>query len=332
MTIDDLELGLRLTKQAGWNQTESDWLRFMNLEPGGCFVGELDGCSVGTVTTCIFGRVAWIAMVLVDVNARGKGVGTRLLKYCLDYLESQMANRKSQITIRLDATPAGQPIYEKLGLVPEYKLARFEGIGPAGRQRRPRSSQPSAGGDRRRAGEPGTGMVVTKATPENLANIIEFDKLMTDTNRGKMLSKLFEEFPENIRVRCQGNRIEGFVTMRPGANAIQIGPCIARLPKGSSVGQATGRPARRTSGGPDAPGTPGWEPAMSAGRALLSDALGRCAGKPVFVDIPLDNKEAVKVAESSGLKIQRYFMRMCRGERVKDNIKALWASSGPEKG
>ena len=348
MTIDDLELGLRLTKQAGWNQTESDWLRFMNLEPGGCFVGELDGFSVGTTTTCIFGRIAWIAMVLVDVNARGKGVGTRLLKYCLDYLESQMANgksqmanRKSQITIRLDATPAGQPIYEKLGFVPEYKLARFEGTpvqhsskategtAPAGR---PRSSLPPAGRDRRRAGEPGTGAVVTRATREVFASIIEFDKRMTGTNRGKMLNKLFEEFPENIRVRCQGDRIEGFVTMRPGTNAIQIGPCIARLPRGSSVGQATGRPARRTSGGPDVPGTPGWEPAMSAGRALLSDALGRCEGKPVFVDIPLDNKEAVKVAESSGLKIQRYFMRMCRGERVKDNIKALWASSGPEKG
>jgi hypothetical protein len=285
----------------------------MNLEPGGCFVAELDGHSVGTATTCIFGRVAWIAMVLVEVNARRKGVGTRLLKYCLDYLESQMANHKMQITIRLDATPAGQPIYEKLGFVPEYKLARFEG--------QPRASSPVTGelSDERRAMSP-----VTKATPEIFANIIEFDKRMTGTNRGEMLSKLFEEFPENVRVRCHGDRIEGFVTMRPGANAIQIGPCIARLPRGSSVGQATG--------GADAPGTPGWEPEMSAGCALLSDALNRCEGKPIFVDIPLDNKEAVKVAESSGLKIQRCFMRMCRGKRVKDNIKALWASSGPEKG
>ncbi len=76
MTINDLQLGLRLTQQAGWNQTESDWLRCMNLEPEGCFVAEFDGYSGGTTATCVFDRVAWIAMVLVDKNARGKGVAT----------------------------------------------------------------------------------------------------------------------------------------------------------------------------------------------------------------------------------------------------------------
>ena len=123
MTIDDLKLGLGLTKQAGWNQTESDWLRFMNMEPTGCFVAELNRASVGTTATCVLGRVAWIAMVLVDVNARSRGVGTALLKHALNYLDERKV-----VTVRLDATPAGQPIYEKLGFAPEYGLARFEGI------------------------------------------------------------------------------------------------------------------------------------------------------------------------------------------------------------
>jgi len=211
-------------------------------------------------------------MVLVDVNARGKGVGTELLKHSLTYLEERKA-----ITIRLDATPAGQPIYEKLGFLPVYELARFEGIAPSSR----------------------TEPAVTKATPEFFARIIDFDKQMTGTDRTKMLSRLFEEFPEYIRILQHGDAITGFATMRPGANAIQIGPCIATT---------------------------------NAGPALLSDVLNRCAGEPVFVDIPLDNADAVKIAESSGLKIQRYFMRMYRGQRVKDDIKALWAGSGPEKG
>ena len=87
--------------------------------------------------------------------------------------------------------------------------------------------------------------------------------------------------------------------MRPGANAIQVGPCIAT---------------------------------KNAGLVLLSDALHRCAGKTVYVDIPTDNISSVKIAESSGLTIQRRFVRMCRGERVEDNIEAIWASSGAEKG
>jgi len=272
MTIDDVQLGLKLTRQAGWNQTESDWLRFMNLEPTGCFVAELNGSSVGTITTCLFGQVAWIAMLLVDASTRGRGVGTAMLKHSLNYLEGRKVK-----TVRLDATSAGQPIYEKLGFVPEYQLARFEGMAPSGR----------------------TGPVVTEATPEIFASIIEFDKWMTGTNRAKMLSRLFEEFPEDIHALWHGDKIEGFIITRPGANAIHIGPCVATT---------------------------------DAGSVLLSDALDRCATESVFIDIPLDNADAVRVAESGALRIQRYFMRMYRGERVKDNIKALWAGSGPEKG
>ncbi|NQT03611.1 MAG: GNAT family N-acetyltransferase [Planctomycetes bacterium] len=272
MTIDDVQLGLKLTRQAGWNQTESDWLRFMKMEPEGCFVAEFGGRSVGTTTTCILGHVAWIAMVLVDVDARGKGVGTELLKYSLNYLDKRKVK-----TVRLDATSAGQPIYEKLGFTPEYQLARFEGIAPSGKR----------------------GALVSKATPAIYVSIIEFDTQMNRTNRGKMLSRLFEDFPEDIHIIWDGGKIEGFILTRPGANAIQIGPCIATI---------------------------------DAGPVLLSDALSRCAAEPVFIDIPVDNTNAVKIAESSGLRIQRYFMRMYRGEYVKDHIQALWAGSGPEKG
>lgn len=273
MTIDDTQLGLRLTQQAGWNQIESDWLRFINLEPEGCFVAELDGYPVGTTTTCIFSQVAWIAMVLVDVNARGKGVGTTLLKHAIEFLQ----RREAVKTIRLDATPAGRRIYEKLEFAPEYELARYEGI----------------------ARWFGAGPATSNVTAKILLNIIEFDKQTTGTDRGKMLNQLFTEHPENFRVHSFGGKIGGFTSMRPGANAVQIGPCIAT---------------------------------MNSGPVLLSDALNRCAGELVFVDIPTENIEAVKIAELSGLKIQRRFMRMCRGERVKDNIRALWASSGPEKG
>lgn len=271
MTMDDLGLGLRLTQEAGWNHLESDWLRFISLGPDDCFVAELDGRAVGTTMTFISDHVAWIAMVLVEKNARGKGVGTALLKHALDYLDECKVR-----TIRLDATHLGQPIYEKLGFVPEYELVRFEGIAPSGR----------------------AGLAVTKVTPELFSDLIDFDSRMMGTNRAKMLNALFREFPENTRVLIHGTKIEGFITMHPGRKAIQIGPCTAT---------------------------------MNAGAALLSDALNRCAGKAVFVDIPTDNVHAVKVAKAGGLRIQRCFLRMYRGERIRDSINAIWASSGPEK-
>jgi hypothetical protein len=72
MTISDVQLGMKLSRQAGWNQTESDWMRFLKMEPEGCFVAELAGRSVGTTNTCVFDSTAWIAMVLVDVDFRGR--------------------------------------------------------------------------------------------------------------------------------------------------------------------------------------------------------------------------------------------------------------------
>ncbi len=127
MVPRDVPLGMRLKEQAGWNQTEADWQRCLMLQPDGCFVAERDGVAVGTVTTCIFGPIAWIAMVLVDAAVRGQGIGRTLLDHALAFLDSRDVS-----TVRLDATPLGRPLYEKRGFVEEYTLTRFEGVAPLG--------------------------------------------------------------------------------------------------------------------------------------------------------------------------------------------------------
>ena len=60
MTTADVALGVRLLGSGNWNQTEADWLRFLSLEPDGCFVAEVDGCPAGTTTTARFGPVAFL--------------------------------------------------------------------------------------------------------------------------------------------------------------------------------------------------------------------------------------------------------------------------------
>ncbi len=310
MTKDDLGLGVRLTQEAGWNHLESDWLRFFNLGSEGSFVAEFEGRAVGTTMTFISNQVAWVAMVLVEKASRGKGVGTALLKQALDDLEMREIK-----TVRLDATHLGQPLYEKLGFLPEYEVARFSGIAPQlGGSLKMDVARPSwpcfHGPEARATLRDGGAKAINRGRPmclpwattgrlPPLEDIIEFDERMTGTRRAKMLKALFEEFPGNSRVVMKDGDIEGFVTLHPGRSAIQIGPCTATL---------------------------------NAGPALLSDAFGRCAGKAVFVDIPTDHVHAVQIVEKSGLEIQRRFRRMYRGERIRDNIHAIWASSGPEKG
>ncbi len=128
MTADDIPLGMRLKTQAGWNQLPTDWRRFIELEPTGCFVAQLDGQDVGTVTTCVFDDIAWLAMMLVDDNFRGQGIGKALMNHALAYLDG-----RGVMSVRLDATPLGQPLYEKLGFVAQFQMVRFAGE-IAGRQ------------------------------------------------------------------------------------------------------------------------------------------------------------------------------------------------------
>jgi hypothetical protein len=86
---------------------------------------------------------------------------------------------------------------------------------------------------------------------------------------------------------------------RPGAIATQVGPCIAR---------------------PD------------AGSILLADALARHRGRPVIVDVPVENAAAREVVGAAGLVPRRELLRMVRGDRVDDDPAMIWASSGPEMG
>ena len=272
MTTADIPLGMRLKEQAGWNQTEADWRRFLDLEPDGCFVAEWNGAPVATTTTCILGEVAWVAMVLVDARLRRHGIGTELMQQALHFLDERNVR-----SIRLDATPLGQPVYEEHGFVPDYQLARFDGILP----------------------DHGLSAEAKPLEAQNLEAMIALDREVTGANRHKLLSSLFKSTPELFLTAGVGNDFLGYIAMRPGSRAWQIGPCIAK---------------------------------PAAAVKLLTAACRRCCGRPGFIDIPIANQTATSLAESLGLRVQRHLLRMHRGAPVPERIEDLWASSGPEMG
>jgi GNAT superfamily N-acetyltransferase len=210
MTARDVALGMRLKDQAGWNQTEADWKRFLDLEPDGCFVGELDGVAAATLTTCTFGPVAWIAMVLVDQPLRGRGLAKALLAHALEFLD-----RNGVRSVRLDATSLGQPLYEKLGFVVEYELARYQGVlPPRGTASRPLGIDPNP------------------LTAEHLDGVCRLDRAVTGTDRKKLLMRLLVESPGAVKAVQEGGEVTGFLMAREGSRALQIGPCMASAAAG----------------------------------------------------------------------------------------------------
>lgn len=200
MTAADVPAGMRLKAQNGWNQLEADWHRLLVLEPGGAFVAEGDGGVIGTAGCTVFGPVAWVSMVLVDKGQRGQGIGTALMRQVLGYLDGRGVR-----SIRLDATPLGRAVYEKVGFTAEYELTRFEGVLSAGEP------------------VPGVGPV----RPEDVDEVRQLDRRVTGTDRGKFLDRLYGEWPETARLVRRGGRAIGFRLARRGARAVLLGPCIA---------------------------------------------------------------------------------------------------------
>jgi GNAT superfamily N-acetyltransferase len=200
MTAADLPLGLHLSRQAGWNQIEADWRRFLFLQPDGCFLAEWQGTPAATTVVIVFGSVAWVAMVLVEESVRGHGIGTALLSHALEFLDQRRV-----LSVRLDATPQGQPLYERLGFAEQFRLARYEGVLPLASDV----------------------VEVTEASAEQWEALAALDESVTGTNRRRLLLRFFAEQPGSVRCVQREHCLEGFLTARPGRRAFQLGPCLA---------------------------------------------------------------------------------------------------------
>ena len=124
MTAADVPFGLRLCAQNRWNQLGADWQRQFDLEPDGCFIA-VEGEPVGTACCCVFGNVAWINLVLVEQAQRGRGFCSALMRHVVQYLDE-----RGIASLRLDATPLGQPVYEKLGFTAGIHAGTLRGHFP----------------------------------------------------------------------------------------------------------------------------------------------------------------------------------------------------------
>lgn len=190
----DLPHLLELSRQAGWNQTEADWLRLLALAPQTCFGIEAGGRIVSTTTAIRYAKeLAWIGMVLTHSDHRGKGNATALMKHTLDELRATDVQR-----VRLDATEQGRPIYAKLGFHDECPVERWRR--PAGKGFTPTMSRPV---------HP---YVVDPS----------FDRAYFGAYRIPLLNALAKDPPAELIVGY------GYAMHRPGDKAVYFGPSVVR--------------------------------------------------------------------------------------------------------
>jgi len=201
MTAADIAAAVALKDTAGWNQTALDWGRFLAACPQGSFVAESGGRVIGTSATIIYAQqLAWIGMVIVAAEHRGQGIGTALLQKAIDYLVAEKVP-----CMKLDATPQGRPLYQKLGFVPEYDIERWM------LKRIPSHQTQSA------------------ANPiNNLDGVLQLDREVFGVDRSQLLRSITESDPQFALRSQHGKVISGYAFGRRGSRADQLGPWVAR--------------------------------------------------------------------------------------------------------
>ena len=203
MQLIDIGNSLLLSEAEGWNQTGKDWNRLAGDPQNSCLVAEYQNRIIGTATAMNYANdVAWIGMVLVDKDYRGRGISKMLLSGLLNQLGSCRS-------VKLDATPAGQPVYEKFGFTGEYLIYRMTNLCVEGFQHYKRDN------------------VILPVQLSDIPGITAMDHTIFGAERSTLITSLVKENPEKAWSLKQNGRITGFALGRQGRKYHQVGPVFA---------------------------------------------------------------------------------------------------------
>ena len=191
LTAADIDGGMTLSTEAGWNQTADDWRHF--IEKGRTIgVRDDDGILVATAAALPYGGpFGFIGMVLVTQSWRRKGIATRLVDRCMETFEGW------NLVPVLDATAAGEEVYTRQGFVPQFRYDRWQGSCNGG----------ASSGDRK-----------------DPVALIELDQAAFGASRAGLMKDFVGREGTQALLAAGG---DGFAMIRRGRRAWQAGPVVA---------------------------------------------------------------------------------------------------------
>lgn len=186
---------LALSQAANWNQNEADWRLMLGIGHG-WGISVAGGTLAASTLVIPFEGFAWVSMVLVRPEHRGKGYASRLLRVAIADLE------KRALTPVLDATPAGREVYRLEGFRDTWGFKRYALPKKSPVEKRS-GMRALAGGDWER--------------------ILELDRRAFGASREPLLRDLARRLPQAALVVPE----KGYVLGREGREALQLGPLVA---------------------------------------------------------------------------------------------------------
>jgi len=199
MLDSDLAAAHRLSQAVRWPHRIEDWRLVHRLGSG--FIAERDGETIGTALCWSQGnRYASLGMIIVSPEAQGMGIGRALMESILD----EIGDRNTLLI----ATPAGQPLYERLGFKAIGKVHQHQGT----------VVQPEIVA-------PPTGERIRPLGLNDRARLVELAAGGAGMPRAAIMNELLQ-VSEGIVIDSYGE-LTGFALMRRFGHGYAIGPVVA---------------------------------------------------------------------------------------------------------
>lgn len=204
VTMNDshLDAAYALTQRLKWPHRREDWQQALMLGDG---VVALDNDDLaGTLLYWRWGNdYATLGLVIVDDARQGRGIGKQLMQTALDRLAGS--------TVRLHATEAGKPLYEKLGFVATGHVEQHQT-----RELMSVSAPPCRPGQRLR-----------NATAQDAALLTALDRQTLGQHRPLLIATLLES-ARRFLVLEENGTASGYACLRRFGHGYAIGPVVAR--------------------------------------------------------------------------------------------------------
>ncbi|TGT68792.1 N-acetyltransferase [bacterium M00.F.Ca.ET.159.01.1.1] len=192
---DHIEGAVALSRQENWPHRPQDWQMALQLSSGAVALDD-QGRVTGTILVTPYGMdCAMINMVIVDRNARGMGLGRRLMEQAFVLAEDR--------PLRLVATADGMPLYQKLGFAPSGTILQHQGS----------------------VTQLGAPDGVEAASADDLPEIKVLDRDAYGADREALIDALAER--GQFAVIRRNGAIEAYAAIRPFGRGEVIGPVIA---------------------------------------------------------------------------------------------------------
>lgn len=249
-TLDDWTVVARWAGDEGWNPGLSDASCFFAQDPEGFFIGRLDGEPVTAVSVVTYGAdYAFLGFYLVRPDLRGRGYGLTTWTSALAHADGR--------TVGLDGVTAQQDNYRKSGFEFAHRTFRYSGTAPEA-------------------------AVPADVRPvEDARAVAAYDSACHPADRPRFLERWLSTDGHRALARVVDGRLTGYGVIRPGRDALRIGPLFA-------------------------------DTAADA-RALLAGLAAEAAGREFAIDVPEPNAAAIALAEEYGLTPSFETARMYTG-------------------